>query len=243
MERADHILIVDDDAEIRSLLSDYLRREGYTTSTAAEGRAMREVLNRERIDLVILDLMLPGDDGLVLCRNLRAESQLPVIMLTARGEQTDRIVGLEMGADDYLAKPFNPRELLARIKAVMRRSRSLPDQVDHATAEQLHFAGWILDLTQRTLTGPDGVVVPLSGGEFRMLKIFLDHPNRVLSRDQLLDLTRGREAVPFDRSVDVQVGRLRKRLNDDGQAPELIKTVRGEGYVLAAQVTTEPPNR
>ncbi len=240
MERADHILIVDDDGEIRSLLSDYLRREGYTTSTAAEGRSMREVLARERIDLVILDLMLPGDDGLVLCRNLRAESQLPVIMLTARGEQTDRIVGLEMGADDYLAKPFNPRELLARIKAVMRRSRSLPDHVDHAAAERLHFAGWTLDLTQRTLTGTDGVVVPLSGGEFRMLKIFLDHPNRVLSRDQLLDLTRGREAIPFDRSVDVQVGRLRKRLSDDGQAPELIKTVRGEGYVLATQVTTEP---
>jgi len=239
MERTDHILIVDDDAEIRTLLSDYLRREGYVASVAAEGQTMREVLGRERIDLVILDLMLPGEDGLVLCRNLRAESHLPVIMLTARGEEVDRIVGLEMGADDYIAKPFNPRELLARIRAVLRRARTLPGPADHTPAERIHFAGWILELARRQLVNPDGVVVPLSGGEFRMLTVFLERPNRILSRDQLLDLTRGRETVPFDRSVDVQVGRLRKRLGDDGQSPALIKTVRGEGYVLSATVTTE----
>ncbi|MBI5137120.1 MAG: response regulator [Nitrospirae bacterium] len=239
MDRPDHILIVDDDAEIRQLLSEYLRREGYATRAVPDGRAMRETLERERADLVILDLMLPGEDGLVLCRDLRARSRVPVIMLTARGEETDRIVGLEMGADDYLPKPFSPRELLARIKAVLRRTRALPDSPDHVHAARLCFAGWALDLAQRQLVDPGGVVVPLSGGEYRLLKVLLEHPNRVLSRDQLLDMTRGREAIPFDRSIDVQIGRLRRRLGDDGQAPALIKTVRGEGYVLAAKVATE----
>ena len=234
MDRPEHILIVDDDAEIRSLLREYLERQGMRAQAVADGRAMRDALETGRFDLVILDLMLPGEDGLTLCRDLRARSNLPVIMLTARGEETDRIVGLEMGADDYVPKPFNPRELLARIKAVLRRTQALaPPATD---TKRLRFAGWTLDLTHRQLTSPDGVVVALSGGEFSLLKVFLEHPNRVLSRDQLLDLARGRESTPFDRSIDVQVGRLRRRLGDTSQEPELIKTVRGEGYVLTATV-------
>jgi two-component system OmpR family response regulator len=237
MERPDHILVVDDDSEIRSLLRQYLERHGLRVSTAADGRAMRQVLETARVDLVVLDLMLPGEDGLTLCRDLRTRSDLPVVMLTALGEETDRIVGLEMGADDYLPKPFNPRELLARIKSVLRRTRA-PERPE--PAERLRFAGWSLDLSERQLTAPDGVVVPLSGGELRLLRVLLEHPNRVLSRDQLLDLTQGREATPFDRSIDVQIGRLRRRLRDDAKHPRLIRTVRGEGYVLAAKVEREP---
>jgi two-component system OmpR family response regulator len=235
MDRPEHILIVDDDAEIRHLLREYLERQGMRAQAVADGRGMHAALENGRFDLVILDLMLPGEDGLTLCRDLRARSNLPVIMLTARGEETDRIVGLEMGADDYVPKPFNPRELLARIKAVLRRAQTLPEPAA-GEAKRLGFAGWTLDLAHRQLISPDGVVVALSGGEYRLLKVFLDHPHRVLSRDQLLDLTRGRESTPFDRSIDVQVGRLRKRLGDTGDEPALIKTVRGEGYVLAATV-------
>jgi len=238
MERSERILIVDDDAEIRTLLRDYLGRNGLRAEAVADGRAMREALGAGRYDLVILDLMLPGEDGLTLCRDLRARSNVPVIMLTARGEETDRIVGLEMGADDYVPKPFSPRELLARIKAVLRRTRTLPEAL--RDARLLRFAGWTLDVAARQLTAADGVVVPLSNGEYRLLRVLLAHPHRVLSRDQLLDLTRGREAGPFDRAIDVQVGRLRKRLRDTGQEPALIKTVRGEGYVLAASVEAEP---
>jgi two-component system OmpR family response regulator len=207
MSRPEHILIVDDDAEIRSLLRDYLERNGMRAEAVADGRGMRAALQRGRFDLVILDLMLPGEDGLVLCRNLRARSNLPVIMLTARGEETDRIVGLEMGADDYVPKPFNPRELLARIKAVLRRAQSLPKEATSSDAKCMRFAGWNLDLATHQLTSPKGVVTPLSSGEYRLLRVFLEHPNRVLSRDQLLDLTSGREATSFDRSIDVQVGR------------------------------------
>jgi two-component system OmpR family response regulator len=239
MENGDHILIVDDDAEIRRLLGDYLRRNGLRTTAVADGKAMWSALETERIDLVVLDLMLPGEDGLTLCRKLRADSDLPVIMLTARGDETDRIVGLEMGADDYVPKPFSPRELLARIKVVLRRARSLPRNLRPEEARALHFAGWTLDTTTRNLLSPQGVVVALSGAEYRLLKVLLTHPNRVLNRDQLLDLTRGREAEPFDRSIDVQVSRLRQRLGDDPREPALIKTVRGEGYVLAAQVVRE----
>jgi two-component system OmpR family response regulator len=180
--------------------------------------------------------MLPGEDGLQLCRDLRARSNLPVIMLTARGEETDRIVGLEMGADDYLAKPFNPRELLARIKSVLRRARSLPENLEPDAVSSFAFAGWTLDVATRNLTAPDGVVVPLSGTEFKLLRAFLAHPNRVLSRDQLIDFMISRDAGPFDRAIDVQVSRLRQRLRDDAREPRIIKTVRGEGYVLAAQV-------
>jgi len=239
MENPDHVLIVDDDAEIRSLLGDYLRRNGLRATAVADGKAMWALLETERIDLVVLDLMLPGDDGLTLCRNLRARSELPVIMLTARGEETDRIVGLEMGADDYVPKPFSPRELLARIKGVLRRARSLPRNLQPDAARRLRFAGWVLDTAARNLLSPAGVVVALSGAEFRLLRVFLGHPNRVLNRDQLLDLTRGREADPFDRSIDVQVSRLRHRLGDEPKEPTLIKTVRGEGYVLASEVERE----
>ena len=240
MDRPEHILIVDDDAEIRALLRDYLQRNGMRAEAVADGRAMREALAAGRFDLVILDLMLPGEDGLTLCRNLRAHSNLPVIMLTARGEETDRIVGLEMGADDYLPKPFNPRELLARIHAVLRRARALPERSVLNEAKLVRFAEWTLDLSSHQLTSPAGVVVPLSSGEYRLLRVFLEHPNRVLSRDQLLDLTRGREASPFDRSIDVQVGRLRRRLGDIAHVPTLIETLRGEGYKLNATVEVPP---
>ena len=236
MGNADHILVVDDDAEIRSLLGEYLERNGYRASTVADGRAMWAAIAKKPPDLIVLDLMLPGDDGLTLCRDLRARSSIPVIMLTARGDETDRIVGLEMGADDYLAKPFSPRELLARVKSVLRRTRSLP--TDHARAEAalLRFAGWTLDVKARHLVSPQNVVVPLSGVEFKLLHVFLNHPNTILSRDQLIDLMLSRDATPFDRSIDVQVSRLRHRLGDDAKEPALIKTVRGAGYVLAARV-------
>ncbi|HUW37156.1 MAG TPA: response regulator [Rhodocyclaceae bacterium] len=239
METPDHILIVDDDAEIRKLLGDYLQKNGMKTSAVADGRAMWQALEAGRVDLIVLDLMLPGDDGLTLCRNLRAKSEIPVIMLTARGEETDRIVGLEMGADDYLPKPFSPRELLARIKVILRRSRSLPDNLRPENARQLRFADWLLDTAHRHLVSAAGVVTPLSGSEYRLLRIFLGHPNRVLNRDQLVDLTQGREADPLDRSIDVQVSRLRHRLGDDPRDPRLIKTVRGEGYVLSVPVAGE----
>ncbi|MCG6871876.1 MAG: response regulator [Gammaproteobacteria bacterium] len=239
MERRDHILVVDDDAEIRRLLADYLDRNGYRATTVGDGPGMREALAREAIDLVILDLMLPGEDGLELCRKLRASSALPVIMLTARGEETDRIVGLEMGADDYLPKPFSPRELLARIKGVLRRTRQLPPDEVQADTASLRFAGWVLDLEARHLVSPRGVITPLGGAEYSLLSVLLTHPGRVLSRDQLLDLARGREAIPFDRSIDMLISRLRKRLqgSDDEQ---IIRTVRGQGYVLAVPVERDP---
>jgi two-component system OmpR family response regulator len=234
MNHQDHVLVVDDDAEIRRLLGEYLERNGFRVSLATDGREMRRTLDASRPDLVVLDLMLPGDDGFALCRDLRARSNLPVIMLTARAEEIDRIVGLEMGADDYLAKPFNPRELLARVKSILRRTRALPPA--HVKSHRVRFAGWILDLVARQLVAPDGLVVALSGAEFRLLSVFVEHPNRVLDRNQLMDLSLGRESAPFDRSIDVQVSRLRTRLRDDGREPRIIKTVRNEGYVLAATV-------
>ena len=238
----DRILIVDDDPEIRRLLVDYLARNGFDAIAARDGREMWQALERHSVDLVVLDLMLPDTDGLTLCRNLRAKAgsssnpNLPVLMLTARGEETDRIIGIEMGADDYLVKPFNPRELLARIKSILRRTRALPPNLAPEAARFLAFAEWTLDTAERLLTAPDGVVTPLSGGEYRLLRILLDHPNRVLTRDQLTEMIHGREAEPFDRAIDVQVSRLRQRLRDDSREPVLLKTVRGEGYVLAATV-------
>ncbi len=234
---SDHLLVVDDDPGLRELLIDYLGRNDFRVSAVADGRGLWAALEREPIDLVILDLMLPGDDGLILCRNLRARSRLPIIMLTARGDETDRIVGLEMGADDYLPKPFNPRELLARIKGVLRRSRQRADQPGEA--RRFHFAGWSLDTASRQLIAPDRVLIPLGASEYRLLRVFLDHPQRVLNRDQLLDLTQGREAAPFDRSIDVQISRLRRRLRDEPREAALIKTIRTEGYLLTVQVQAE----
>ncbi|MHB1199035.1 MAG: response regulator [Polaromonas sp.] len=240
MDRPDHILIVDDDAEIRQLLSRYLEKNGLQATTVGDGRAMWRALDGASFDLIVLDLMLPGDDGLTLCRTLRTKSDTPIIMLTARGDETDRIVGLEMGADDYLPKPFSARELLARIKVILRRARSLPPNLRPDASSRLRFAGWVLDTVQRNLISSMDVVTPISGAEYRLLRVFLDHPNRVLSRDQLLDLSQGKEAGPLDRSIDVQVSRLRHRLGDDPRDPQLVKTVRGEGYVLAATVSREP---
>jgi len=238
MSTSDHILVVDDDAEIRTLLREYLQRQGYRVTVVADGRALRAALATSRPDLVILDVMLPGEDGLDLCRDLRARSALPVIMLTARGEETDRIVGLEMGADDYIAKPFNPRELVARIKSVLRRARALPENLEPEPIATYRFAGWMLEEATRNLTSPQGLVIALSGTDFRLLKILLEHPHRVLTRDQLIDFMLSREAGPYDRAIDVQISRLRQRLGDDAREPTLIKTVRGQGYVFAATVET-----
>lgn len=228
------ILVVDDDPELIELLRSYLGSQGFVVATACDGTTMQQQLTEFRPDLLILDLMLPGEDGLTLCRNLRAVSRLPILMLTARGDDMDRIIGLEMGADDYLPKPFNPRELLARIKSILRRAE---DHDSHESApKSLHFAGWTLDLASRNLIGADGVVIALSTGEFRLLHLLADSPNRVFSRDQLMDTLAGREAGPFDRTIDVMISRLRRRLNDDARDPELIKTVRSEGYMLATRV-------
>lgn len=235
----DHILVVDDDRDIRELLSEYLQKQGYRISVAGDGRAMRAAIAVAMPDLIVLDLMLPGEDGLTLCRELRSQSDVPVLMLTARSEEIDRIVGLEMGADDYLAKPFNPRELVARIKSILRRARALPLNLRPDEARLIHFSGWTLEIATRDLMAPDRSRVALSGTEFRLLRIFLDHPNRVLTRDQLIDLTQSREADPYDRSIDLQVSRVRRRLQDNPKKPALIKTARGQGYVLASEVEVE----
>jgi two-component system OmpR family response regulator len=236
MDRPDNILIVDDDAEIRGLLSRYLEKNGLRATAVSDGRAMWQALDKGTYDLIVLDLMLPGDDGLTLCRNLRAHSEIPVIMLTARGEETDRIVGLEMGADDYLPKPFSARELLARIKVILRRARSLPPNLRPEEEREIRFGEWVLDTAHRHLVSPTGVVTPIGGAEYRLLRIFLAHPNRVLNRDQLVEMTQGKEADALDRSIDVQVSRLRRRLGDGSRDPGMIKTVRGEGYVLSVPV-------
>lgn len=240
MPEQPHILVVDDDREIRDLVTRYLIKHGLRARGAADGRQMHQALDDWSIDLIVLDLMLPGEDGLSLCRKLRADSKIPVIMLTAMGEETDRIVGLEMGADDYVAKPFNPRELLARIKAVLRRVEDgqAAARPDADRANVLVFAGWRLDLQRRDLTSSDNVLVPLSAGEYDLLLAFVTRPQRVLSRDQLLDLARGREAQPFDRAIDVQVSRLRRKIEVDPGNPALIKTVRGGGYLFTPQVET-----
>lgn len=235
-ETLEHLLVVDDDREIRRLLEAYLTQSGYRVTSVGDGRAMRRALNEHRIDLIVLDLMLPGEDGLSLCRGLRAQSNMPVLMLTASSSEIDRIVGLEMGADDYLTKPFSPRELLARVKSILRRAKSLPHQQVTTDVSSYRFGEWTLDVATRNIIAVDGLVVPLSGAEFRLLSVFLDHPQVVLSRDQLLELVSGRETIPLDRSIDVLIGRLRKRLNDDGKEPALIKTVRSAGYVFAARV-------
>ncbi len=231
-----NIVMIDDDPEICALVADFLGGQGFRVATAGDGDGLRRLLAEDPADLVILDLMLPGEDGLTLLRHLRATSRLPVIMLTAMGSETDRVVGLEMGADDYLAKPFGTRELLARIRAVLRRAAPPTEATVEPVAESLDFAGWRLDIAHRRLTAPDGVLAEMTSGEYDLLLAFLRHPRQVLSRDQLLDLARGRMAGPFDRTIDVQVGRLRRKLESDPKAPEIIKTVRGGGYVLATDV-------
>ena len=234
---ADHILIVDDHPDIREMVQTYLEEEGFKVSTANDGEAMRRVMAQAPIDLVLLDLILPGEDGLTLARKLRQESNVGIIILTGRGETVDRIIGLEMGADDYLPKPFHLRELLARVKSVLRRA-SARDSGSKDRPANARFNGWQLDLTARELTSPNGEAVRLTTGEFDLLAAFVSHANQVLSRDRLLDLARNREAGPFDRTIDVQVGRLRRKLEDDAQQPSLIKTVRGSGYIFTAQVET-----
>ena len=236
MDNTPHILIVDDDREIRELLSRFLARNGCRVSVAREEREMRKVLQDASIDLIVLDAMLPGKDGFTICRELRATGGVPIIMLTAIGDETDRIVGLEMGADDYVAKPFNPRELLARMRAVLRRSAAPQRPEENAAGGLLRFAGWTLDVGRRHLLSPEGALVTLSTGEFDLLLAFAERPQRTLSRDQLLDLARGRGPAPFDRSIDVQVSRLRRKIEADPRAPGIIATVRGGGYMFTAPV-------
>jgi two-component system OmpR family response regulator len=233
---AESILVVDDDGDIRALLADYLERHGYVVATARNGTEMRAALAHRPFDLVVLDVMMPGDDGLALCRELRARSALPVILLTALAEESDRVVGLEMGADDYLTKPFGARELLARIRAVLRRAPVGRPLHSSDPAEHLVFDGWTLVPARRELLDRDGVQVSLTTGEFDLLLALARHAGRVLSRDELLDLTKGRVAGPFDRSIDVQLSRLRHKIEPDPKHPTLIRTVRGGGYLFTAVV-------
>ena len=238
MQGGPHILIVDDHREIRDLVSRALIKEGFRASSAADGRAMQKVLADGRIDLILLDLMLPGEDGLSLCRKLRTESNVPIIMLTAKGEEVDRVIGLEIGADDYLPKPFGSRELIARIKAVLRRSRDKTAEAGTVHRPRYyHFDRWQLDTGARELLRADGVTVPLSTGEYDLLIAMVERPQHVLSRDQLLDLARGRAANAIDRSIDTQVSRLRKKLELDPSDPKIIKTVWGGGYMLTPAVS------
>ena len=235
MERTPHILVVDDHRDIRDLLARFLTKHGLRASVAETAGAARKAMQAADIDLIVLDIMMPGEDGLSLTRFIRETKDIPVILLTAMGEETDRIVGLEVGADDYVAKPFNPRELLARIKAVLRRAQTLP-RARQAGHGRLGFDRWVLDLGRHELIDDKNVVVPLSSGEFRLLSVLLERPGMVLSRDQLLDLTRGRSAQPFDRSIDNQISRLRKKIEEDPRAPRLIKTAWGDGYSFSAEV-------
>jgi two-component system, OmpR family, response regulator len=231
-----HILLVDDDREIRSLLREYLEKNGYRATAAADGKGMRRALEQTHVDLIVLDLMLPGEDGLSLCRELRTKSQIPILMLTALAEEVDRIVGLEVGADDYLAKPFSPRELLGRIKAILRRTTQIPREAAPDAVPGYRFGDWQLDMTTRTLTHADGSSVALNGAEFRLLSVLLAHPKRVLSRAQLMEVLRGRDMDPFDRSIDVRISRLRQTLRDEARSPTIIKTVYGEGYLIGVPI-------
>ncbi|HBP86430.1 MAG TPA: response regulator [Nitrospirales bacterium] len=239
MDSLPHVLVVDDQPDIRNPLSTYLTQKGFRLSTAGTAAEARKILETSAIDLVVLDIMMPGEDGLSLCRHLRATKDIPIILLTAMAEDTDRVIGLEMGADDYVVKPFNPRELLARIKSVLRRANSLPWKERRIAEKTIRFDRWILHLSQRELIGEDGVAIPLSTGEFVLLRVFVNHPHIVLTRDQLLDLTRHRAGDVFDRSIDNQVSRLRKKIEIDPKLPTLIKTVWGGGYTFTAEVTLQ----
>jgi two-component system OmpR family response regulator len=241
VQRADNgptarVLMVDDDRGIRDVVSEFLRRHGFSVETAGDANEMEQALARNPADLIVLDIMLPGEDGLAICRRLAGPDGPAIIMLSAMGEETDRIVGLELGADDYLPKPCNPRELLARIRAVLRR-RQEPRSSDLPLGAGCAFAGWRLDLVRRELRSPQGVVVNLSSGEFSLLRAFVERPLRVLTRDRLLDLARGPDTEAYDRAIDVQISRLRKKLDDGVGGQELIRTIRNEGYVFTAKVT------
>jgi two-component system OmpR family response regulator len=238
MERTPHILVVDDDVEIQKLTKRHLQEFGFLVTVAGNGREMFKALKEWRIDLVVLDVLMPGQDGFALCKELRTTTQLPVIMVTALRDEADRVIGLELGADDYLVKPFGPRELMARIKAVLRRTQSIGKSSSEADAAVVaySFAGWRLHMVERELQSRDGTVVPLSTREFALLTTFLEHPQRPLSREQLADMVAGRDSGPFDRSIDILVSRLRRKVEDGGKEPTLIKTVRGEGYQLCAEV-------
>ena len=238
MSAGAHILVVDDDLEIAELVGRLLLGDGYRVSRAADARLAQRQLAKDTVDLVVLDLMLPGKDGLTLCRELRAEGvETPIIMLTAKGDDFDRILGLEMGADDYLPKPFHGRELLARIKAVLRRSDLKAQQPARPEGRFVSFEGWRLDTGKRELLAADGVVVLLSSAEYELLMAFVTWPQVVLSREKLLDATKGRSAVISDRSIDIQVSRLRRKLGDDPRTPRIIKTVWGDGYLFTPDVT------
>ncbi|MBF0611396.1 MAG: response regulator [Magnetococcales bacterium] len=230
------ILVVEDNREIRELVVRYLEEHGVRAVGVAEGRAMWQTLERQKVELVVLDVMLPGEDGFVLCRKLRETTRLPVIMLTALGDYTDRVVGLEMGADDYITKPFDARELLARIRAVLRRCQGAENQPSPRRKNKATFANWTLQMGRRELVGEDGLVEPLSSGEFDLLLAFLHHPDQVLSRERLLDLAHGKSAELYDRSIDTQVMRLRRKIEEDHKDPKLIKTVWGGGYMFTPEI-------
>lgn len=236
--RESHILVVEDDGEMRTLIAKFLRQNGYRVSGARDGREMWEALGNMPVDLILLDVMLPGQSGMDLTRALRARSSVPIIMVTARGDETDRIVGLELGADDYIPKPFSRPELLARIRAVLRRAQPVEGgRTAGPVGDRILFAGWALDTRRRELTAPDGSVVDLSSGEYDLLLVFCEHPQRVLTRDQLLDLARNRISDSIDRSVDVMVSRLRRKIEPTDDSPALIKTIRGVGYMFVSAVT------
>ncbi|MDZ4840780.1 MAG: response regulator transcription factor [Hyphomicrobium aestuarii] len=232
-----HVLVCDDDPDLSQLLSAFLQEHGFKVTLAADGRELqRQLRANPGVDLVILDVMLPGASGLELCRDLRATSTVPIMMLTARGDETDRIVGLEMGADDYVSKPFGPNELLARIKALLRRARMSSPSLTGDRKQSFSFDGWRLDAARRELRNPDGVIIDLSAGEYDLLLAFLEAPQRVLSREHLLDVARNRPAQAFDRSIDIQVSRLRRKLGSSDDSEGLIKTVRGAGYMFVPTV-------
>jgi len=238
MNSAPHILVVDDDPTIRNGLSKFLIEQGLRVSTATDGRDMQSRLAAANIDLVVLDLMMPGEDGLSLCRKLAADTTIPVILLTAVAGETDRVIGLEIGAEDYVCKPFSPRELLARIRVVLRR-RDASVLAARGKSTRFRFNGWVFDVRARTLTSPSGAYVELTTGEFELLQALVEHPNVVLNRDQLLDLARGRSSLAVDRAIDVQVMRLRRKLEADPANPQIIKTVRNGGYIFTPEVLSE----
>ena len=236
-DRTPHLLVVDDDRDIRQLLGEFLRKHNYRVSEADGGSQMRERLATNQFDLIVLDIMMPGEDGLSLCRWVRANAEIPVILLTALAEETDRIIGLEMGSDDYLCKPFNPRELLARIRSVLRRTGGLPKKETLNIASKKYFDRWIIDTNKRELCDENETLIELTSGEYGLLLAFIEHAGRVLTRDQLVDLTTAREAGPFDRSIDVQLSRLRKKIERNPKSPALIKTIRNGGYIFTASVS------